>query len=176
MNENMAFPAAESISKSMFGNGSSSLGQALLRFLKSTQHLICPFFFLTGTMLDSQRGCWIGLMNPAASNFCTSLTICPSISVWNILAGWATGLASRSTFSVCATSLGSKIDLFPSPYHQTTPPLPFTSDPWPHHVLYWLGTGWWRLGLARASLSNLSKRLPAAHVSVVTWRLSVCVS
>ena len=63
---------------------------------------------------------------------------------------------------------GPKIDPFPSPHHQTTPPLPPTSGPWLHHVLYWLGTGWWRLGLARASLLILSKRLPAAHVSAVT--------
>ena len=34
----------------------------------------------------------------------------------------------------------------------------------------------WHLGLARASLLNLSKSLPAAHVSAATWRLSVCVS
>ena len=70
----------------------------------------------------------------------------------------------------------SQIDLFPSPHHQTIPPLPLTSGPWSHHVLYWLGTGWWCLGLTRASLSNLSKSLPAAHVSAATWRLSVCVS
>ena len=70
---------------------------------------------------------------------------------------------------------GPKIDPFPSLHHQTTPPLPLTSGPWPHHVLYWLGAGWWRLGLARASLLILSKRLPAAHVSAVTWRLSFCV-
>ena len=63
-----------------------------------------------------------------------------------------------------------------SPSTKPHPPLPLTSSPWPHHVLYWLGTGWWRLGLARASLSNLSKSLPAAHVSAATWRLSVCVS
>ena len=62
-----------------------------------------------------------------------------------------------------------------SPTTKPHPPLPLTSGPWPHHVLYWLGTGWWRLGLARASLSNLSKRLTAAHVSAVTWRLSFCV-
>ena len=68
-NENMALPAAESISKSMFGSGNSSFRQALLRFLKSTEHLIYPFFFFTGTMLDNQRGCWIGLMNLMASNF-----------------------------------------------------------------------------------------------------------
>ena len=69
-----------------------------------------------------------------------------------------------------------KIDIFPSPHHQTIPPLPLTSGPWPHHVLYWLGTGWWYLGLARASLLDLSKSLPTAHASAVTWRLSVCVS
>ena len=40
MNENMALLAAESISKSMFGNGNLSFEQALLGFLKSTQHLI----------------------------------------------------------------------------------------------------------------------------------------
>ena len=69
-----------------------------------------------------------------------------------------------------------QIDLFPSPHHQTIPPLPLTSGPWAHHVLYWLGTGWWCLGLARASLSDMSKSLSAAHVSAVIWRLSVCVS
>ena len=69
-----------------------------------------------------------------------------------------------------------QIDLFPSPHHQTIPPLPLNSSPWPYHVLYWLGTRWWCLGLARASLSDLSKSLPAAHASAVTWRLSVCVS
>ena len=68
-----------------------------------------------------------------------------------------------------------KIDLFPSPHHQIIPPLPLTSGLWPHHVLYWLGTGWWYLGLARASLSDLSKSLPTAHVSAMTWRLSVCI-
>ena len=56
-NENMVVPAAESISKSMFGNGNSSFGQTLLRFLKSTQYLICLFFFFTSTMLDSQHRC-----------------------------------------------------------------------------------------------------------------------
>ena len=68
-----------------------------------------------------------------------------------------------------------KIDLFPSPHHQTIPLLPLTSGPWPHHVLYWLGTGWWCLGLVRAFLSDMSKSLPAAHAFAVIWRLSVCV-
>ena len=56
----------------------------------------------------------------------------------------------------------------PLPTTKPHPPLPLTSGLWPHHVLYWLGIGWWRLGLACASLSNLSKSLPAAHVSAAT--------
>ena len=32
------------------------------------------------------------------------------------------------------------------------------------------------MGLTRASLSNLSKSLPAVHVSAATWRFFVCVS
>ena len=88
--------------------------------------------------------------------------------------GWSIIPAGRT--SQKRLEQGPKIGLFPSPHYQTTPPLPLTSDPWSHHVLYWLGTGWWRLGLARASLSNLSMSLPAAHVSAVIWRLSVCVS
>ena len=47
-----------------------------------------------------------------------------------------------------------KIGFFPFP---TTKPCPLTSDPWPHHVLYWLGTGWWSLGLVRAFLPRMSK-------------------
>ena len=68
-----------------------------------------------------------------------------------------------------------KIGHFPSPHHQTIPPLPLTSSPWPHHVPYWLGTGWWCLGLARAFLLDMSKNLPAAHVFAVIWRLVICV-
>ena len=88
--------------------------------------------------------------------------------------GWSIIPAGRT--SQKRLEQGPKIDPFPSPRHQTTPPLPLTSGPWPHHVLYWLGTGWWCLGFARALLSNLSKSPPAAHASAVTWRPSVCVS
>ena len=88
--------------------------------------------------------------------------------------GWSIIPAGRTS----QKKLGQEpqIDLFPSPHHQTIPPLPLTSGSWPHHVLYWMGTGWWCLGLVRASLSNLSKSLPAAYASAATWRLSVCVS
>ena len=54
---NMAFPTTKFISRSMLGNRNLSLGQTQLRFLKSTQHCICLFFFFTGTMLDNHCGC-----------------------------------------------------------------------------------------------------------------------
>ena len=87
--------------------------------------------------------------------------------------GWSIIPAGRTS----QKSLGRsrKIDLFPSPHHQTILPLPLTSGPCPHHVLYWLGIGWRCLGLTRASLSDMSKSLPAAHAFTVIWRLSVCV-
>ena len=44
---------------------------------------------------------------------------------------------------------------FPSPHHQTMPSDSLT--PRPHHALYWLGIGWWCLGLARAFIPYVSK-------------------
>ena len=44
---------------------------------------------------------------------------------------------------------------FPSPHHQTMPSDSLT--PRPHHALYWLGTGWWWLGLVRAFIPYVSK-------------------
>ena len=57
------------MSISMFGSGNASLGYALLRFRKSIQLRIYPFFFLTGTMFESHFGCVIGLMNPVVRSF-----------------------------------------------------------------------------------------------------------
>ena len=87
--------------------------------------------------------------------------------------GWSVIPAGRTSQKGLGRS--RKINLFPSPHHQTIPPLPLTSGPWPHHVPYWLGIGWWCLGLARAFLSDMSKSLPAAHASAVIWRLSIRV-
>ena len=44
---------------------------------------------------------------------------------------------------------------FPSPHHQTMPSESLT--PRPHHALYWLGTGWWCLGLTHAFFPYVSK-------------------
>ena len=53
---------------------------------------------------------------------------------------------------------------FPSPHHQTMPSDFLT--PRPHHALYWLGIGWWCLGLARTFIPYLSKTcLLPVHLS-----------
>ena len=44
---------------------------------------------------------------------------------------------------------------FLSPHHQTMPSESLT--PQPHHALYWLGTGWWCLGIVRAFIPYMSK-------------------
>ena len=77
--------------------GNSSFGYAFFRLWKSTQHRIWPFFFFTGTMLDSHLGCWIGLLNPATSDFLTSWVIWAFTSLWKTLASWTTGLTLEST-------------------------------------------------------------------------------
>ena len=87
--------------------------------------------------------------------------------------GWSVIPAGRTSQKGLGRSC--KIDLFSSPHHQTILPLPLTSGPWPHHILYWLSTGWWCLDLAHAFLSDMSKSLSAAHAFAVIWRLSVRV-
>jgi len=74
MNKNIELPVAKSTRRLMLGKGNLSFGHALFRLRKSTQHQIWPFFFFTGTMLESHLGCWIGLMNPAASNLLGDLS------------------------------------------------------------------------------------------------------
>ena len=97
----------------------------------------------------------------------------PTVTPQTCLFWWSIIPAGRTSQKGLCRS--RKIDLFPSPHHQTIPHLPLTSGPWPHHILYWLGTGWWCLGLARAFLSDMSKNLPAAHAFAMIWRLAVRV-
>ena len=92
---------------SMFGIGNSSFRHALLRFRKSTQHLICPFFFLTSTMFDNHFECSMGLMKPAARSFYTSLMIWALTSEWKVRVGCITDFTPGSTLRACATKLGS---------------------------------------------------------------------
>src|SRR5438270_17727 len=49
---------------SVMGNGNSSFGHASLRFRKSMQIRIDPFFLVTGTMLETQSGCCSSRINP----------------------------------------------------------------------------------------------------------------
>ena len=53
--------------------------------------------------------------------------------------GWSVILAERT--SQKGLGRNRKIDFFLSPHHQIIPPLLLIFGPWPHHVLYWLGTG-----------------------------------
>ena len=50
-----------------------------------------------------------------------------------------------------------------SPFPTARPCL-LTSNSWLHHLLYWLGTGWWCLSPTRASLPCISKICPLPHV------------
>ena len=67
----------------------------------------------------------------------------------------------------------------PLPTAKPCPLLPLTMT---HHFLYWLGTGWWCLGLARAPLLCMSKTCPlpmrwprsgglSAHSAAHSWLL-----
>lgn len=53
LKENMKFPIAESMRRSMLGKANSSFGHTLFKLRKSIQHLICTLFFFTGTKLES---------------------------------------------------------------------------------------------------------------------------
>ena len=77
---------------------------------------------------------------------------------------WVACYPSR-TFPLKEPEQKPQNKLFPSP-----PPDHVLSYLWPmtHHFLYWLGTGWWCLGLARASPFS-----PIAHAFAVIWRF-VC--
>ena len=66
--------------------------------------------------------------------------------------GWY--VISAGHFPQKSTSRNLKIGFSALP---TAKPCPLTSNPWSHRVLYWLGTGWWGLGLACAFLPCMSK-------------------
>ena len=52
-------------------------------------------------------------------------------------------------------SQNHKNRISPSPHHQTMPSSPL--NPRSHHALYWLGTGWWCLGLVCVFIPYVSK-------------------
>lgn len=97
-----------STSMSIFGNGNSSFGHALLRSLKSIQHLIWPFFVFTGTMLPRQVGCCIGLIKPTSRSFWISCLIWISNSGLKCRGACFTGLIPSLMLSFLVTSLESR--------------------------------------------------------------------
>src|SRR5215216_1204454 len=77
---------------SMWGSGKGSLGQTLLRSLKSTQRRQDLSFFGTMTRFSSQSRCLISLVNPASSSWASSSPI-------------ACHLGSKKCRNVCLTGL-----------------------------------------------------------------------
>ncbi|PRQ23608.1 hypothetical protein RchiOBHm_Chr6g0263221 [Rosa chinensis] len=80
MKDNISCLAAPSIKRSAIGIGYSSFGVAKFKFLKSTHTLILPFFFLTGTALETHSTYLAGLINLACNNRSISsfISICTS--------------------------------------------------------------------------------------------------
>jgi len=76
MKENISYPMVASMRISEIGIGKSSFGHALFKSLKSTHIRICPFFFCTGTMLETHLGYFTSLMKFAAMSLSTSASIC----------------------------------------------------------------------------------------------------
>ena len=101
-------PAVESTIWSILGSGYGSLGQALLRSVKSTQHRFPPVYLGTTKGLASQSAWMISRMILASNSFSTSLMMnsCFS-SAWR-LAFYFTGRAPGHTANWCSiTSLGT---------------------------------------------------------------------
>ena len=64
--------------------------------------------------------------------------------------------------------------LSPPPHHTPLYLLPLGHDPTMSYIGWVQADGAWALRVLPFQI--LSKSLPAAHVSAVTWKLSVCVS
>jgi hypothetical protein len=92
-----------------------SLGQHLLRFVKSIHILHFPFFFLTMTTFASHSGYFTSLMKPASNNLCT-FTFAASTFSYAILRsffffGFALGLTcSRCSMMSLLTPTKSKVN------------------------------------------------------------------
>ena len=90
---------------SMRGNMKGSLGQALLRSLKSTQRHLDLSFFDTTTKLDNQSRCLISLMNLAYSSLASSPPMAWRFWLENRCCVFLTGLKPLIMFRLCLASL-----------------------------------------------------------------------
>ena len=71
------------------------------------------------------------------------------------LFGWYVILVGHFSLKEPEQELQNRFSPFP-----TARPCLLTSNSWLHHLLYWLGTGWWCLSPTRASLPCISKICP----------------
>lgn len=81
MKDSASWPMVASFMILVKGNGNSSLEHTSLRYLKSIQIWICPFFFLRGTILDIHARYLTLWMNP------TSMSLLKSFSISEIYIG-----------------------------------------------------------------------------------------
>lgn len=72
------------------------------------QHLICPFFFFTGTILTSQVGCCIDLIKPTSRSFYISCLICIYNSSQKYQDACFTSLVPSLVLSLWMTSCESR--------------------------------------------------------------------
>src|SRR5512132_3754101 len=95
----------------MHGRGKGSLGQALLRSLKSTHRRQDLSFFGTITRFASQSGCFISLMNPASSSLASSSPMACRLGSEKRLRVCLTGLYTFSILRLCSASLHGMPDM-----------------------------------------------------------------
>ena len=115
MNVKSSLPAVDSTSRSMWGRGKLSFGQALLRSVKSTQMCHLPFFFMT-TGLASHSGYRTSTIDPTLSNRSTSSLTAFDRSGPNLRCLCRIGSKVGSTLSSCVTIFGS-IPFMSSVFH-----------------------------------------------------------
>src|SRR3990170_7563863 len=89
----------------MRGRGKGSLGQALLRSLKSTHRRQDLSFFGTITRFASQSGCFISLMNLASSNLASSSPIACCLGLEKCRSVCLAGLYPFKILRLCSASL-----------------------------------------------------------------------
>src|SRR4051812_16142309 len=87
------------------GRGKGSLGQALLRSLKSTHRRQDLSFFGTITRFASQSGCFMSLMNPASNNMASSSPIACLFGSEKCRRACLTGLNPFWMFRLCSAKL-----------------------------------------------------------------------
>src|SRR3954464_15090308 len=91
MKDILSQPGVLSTMISVTGSGNSSFGHASLRFRKSMQMRIDPFFLVTGTIFETQSGCCSSRINPEPITFGPFCSLASILSArkrfWGFLGG-----------------------------------------------------------------------------------------